>query len=361
MAQRTYGFGIIGCGVIAPFHARAVGEVPNARLVAVADIVAERAEQRGAEFGVEHHADVDALLARPDVDAVSICVPSGLHAEVGVRAAEAGKHVVIEKPIEVTLEAADRLIEACQRHGVGMTVISQHRFGPAVRRLRELIDSGRLGRLIVGDAVIKWYRSQAYYDSGDWRGTWSLDGGGSLMNQGVHYTDLLQWMMGPVERVFARTLTAAHERIEVEDVAVATLQFASGAVGVLQASTAIYPGLPERLEVTGTGGTVVVEAGRLRVCELKDEKGETSAYGTKLQSEAPSVEGEGGSGDPTAISHAGHRAQIADLLESIETGRPPMITGEEARKPLELILAVYRSAREGREVSLPLATAGAGT
>ncbi|HXM57489.1 MAG TPA: Gfo/Idh/MocA family oxidoreductase [Candidatus Dormibacteraeota bacterium] len=358
MSDRVFGFGIIGAGVIAPFHARAVGELPNARLVAVADTVAEQAARRGEEFGVPHHADVDELLARPDVDVVSICVPSGLHAEMGVRAAAAGKHVVVEKPIDVTLEAADRLIAACHEHGVLLTVISQHRFGPAVQRLRGLIDGGRLGRLIAGDALIKWYRSQAYYDSGAWRGTWSLDGGGALMNQGVHYTDLLQWMMGPVDRVFARCQTAAHEGIEVEDIAVAVLSFASGAVGVLQASTAIYPGLPERLEVTGTGGTVVVEAGKLRVCELKDEKGETSAYGAKLTSEPP-AEDNGGAADPAAISHAGHRAQIADLLDAIETGRQPLISGEEARKPLELILAVYRSAREGREVSLPLA-AGAG-
>jgi UDP-N-acetyl-2-amino-2-deoxyglucuronate dehydrogenase len=357
MTGRTFGFGIIGCGVISPFHARAVGELPNARLVAVADIVPESAEQRGGEFGVDFTTDVDELLARPDVDVVSICVPSGLHAEIGVRAAAAGKHVVVEKPIDITLEAADRLIAACHDHGVVLTVISQHRFGPAVQRLRGLIDGGRLGRLVLGDAIIKWYRSQEYYDSGDWRGTWSLDGGGCLMNQGVHYTDLLQWMMGPVERVFARTATAVHERIEVEDVAAAVLQFASGAVGVLQASTAVYPGLPERLEVTGTGGTVVIEAGRMRACELKDEKGETSAYGAKLRTDQPPADENGGATDPAAISHAGHRTQIADLLEAIETGRPPAITGEEARKPLEVVLAVYRSAREGREVSLPLAPA----
>jgi predicted dehydrogenase len=356
MTGRTFGFGIIGCGVIAPFHYRAVSDLPNARLVAVADTVAEKAATRGAEFGVPHHADVDELLARPDVDVVSVCVPSGLHAEVGISAARAGKHVVVEKPIDVTLEAADALIAACRDSGVVLTVISQHRFDRAVKEMRELIDAGRLGRLVVGDALIKWYRTQAYYDSGDWRGTWALDGGGALMNQGVHYTDLLQWMMGPVESVFARTRMAAHERIEVEDVAVAVLQYASGAVGVLQASTAIYPGLPERLEVTGTEGTVIVENGKMRARELKDEKGETSAYGGKLKSDAPPpAENGAGAADPAAISHGGHREQIADLLDAIETGRPPLITGEEARKPLELILAVYRSAREGREVTLPLA------
>jgi UDP-N-acetyl-2-amino-2-deoxyglucuronate dehydrogenase len=353
MAGRTFGLGIVGCGVIAPFHARVAAELPNLRLVAVADVVPEAADRLAEEFGADPYADVGALLERTDVDVVSVCVPSGLHAEVGVRVAAAGKHVIVEKPIDITLEAADRLIAACRDHGVSLCVISQNRFNPAVRRMRELIDGGRLGRLVLGDAVVKWYRSQEYYDSGDWRGTRALDGGGSLMNQGVHYTDLLQWMMGPVDRVFARTATAVHERIEVEDIALAVLHFTSGAVGLLEASTAVYPGLSERLEVTGTGGTVIVEGGRLRACELKDERGETSAYGAKLSADRPGADG-GGAADPAAIGHAGHRAQIADHLEAIETGRQPLVTGEEARKPLELILAVYQSAREGREISLPL-------
>jgi UDP-N-acetyl-2-amino-2-deoxyglucuronate dehydrogenase len=337
----THGFGIVGCGIIAPFHARAIAELPDARLVAVADEVPERAEELAAELGVDH-CPVDLLLERPDVDVVSVCVPSGLHAEIGVRAAAAGKHLAVEKPIDVTLEAADRLIAACREHGVTLTVISQHRFGAAVRRVRELIDAGRLGRLLAGDAVVKWYRTQAYYDSAAWRGTWALDGGGALMNQGVHTVDLLRWMMGPVDRVFARCERAAHDGIEVEDMAAAVLRFASGAVGVLQASTAIYPGLPERLEISGTGGTVIVEAGRMRVCELVDGPAEPVDEGG----------GPGGAGAAAGISHAGHRAQLADLLAAIDQGRPPLVTGEDGRRALELILAVYRSAREGREVSL---------
>ena len=335
-----HGFGIVGCGIIAPFHARAIAELPDARLVAVADAVPERAGTLAAELGVEP-ASVDALLERRDVDVVSVCVPSGLHAEIGVRAAAAGKHVAVEKPIDVSLEAADRLIAACREHGVTLTVISQHRFGAAVRRLRELIDAGRLGRLLVGDAVVKWYRTQAYYDSAAWRGTWALDGGGALMNQGIHSVDLLRWMMGPVDRVFARCRTAAHEGIEVEDVAAAVLRFASGAVGTLQASTAIYPGLAERLEISGTGGTVIVEAGRMRLCELVG-----GPAGPLAESG-----GSGGAGAAAGISHAGHRAQFADLLAAIDEGRPPLVTGEDGRRALELVLAVYRSAREEREVS----------
>jgi predicted dehydrogenase len=357
VSRASYGFGIIGCGVIAPFHARAIGDLPNARLMAVADVVPERARGVGAKFGVEH-VEVDALLERPDVDVVCVCVPSGAHAEMGVRVAAAGKHVVVEKPIEITLEAADRLITACDDHGVTLAVISQRRWDPGVRALKELVDAGRLGRLVLGDAVVKWYRTQQYYDSGDWRGTWNLDGGGALMNQGVHYVDLLQWVMGPVDRVFARCRTAAHERIEVEDIAVAVLSFAGGAVGVLECSTSVYPGLSERLEVTGTGGTVIVEAGELTVRELKDEKGETDPYGGKKRK----ASGDGtapasAAANPTDISYVGHREQLGDLLRAVESGRRPRIDGREARKPLEIVLAVYESARSGRDVALPLTVA----
>ena len=355
MTTRAFGFGIIGCGVIAPFHARAIAELPNARLVAVTDAVPERARDLAMQFGVDHHDELDALLARPDVEIVSVCVPTGLHASIGMQVAAAGKHVVVEKPIEVTLEAADRLIAACHASDVKLAVISQHRWDPGVRELKELADSGRLGRLVLGDAVVKWYRTQQYYDSGDWRGTRNLDGGGALMNQGVHYVDLLQWVMGPVDQVFARCRTSAHEGIEVEDIAVAVLSFASGAVGVVEGSTAVYPGLSERLEVTGTGGTVIVEAGEVKVRELKDEKGETSPYGGQVA--LAGVGRSQGAADPAEISYRGHREQLADLMEAIETGRRPFIDGAEARKPLEIILAVYESARTGRDVTLPLPVA----
>lgn len=352
MNERIHGFGIVGCGVIAPYHARAIAELPEARLVAVADPKPDNAHQFATEFGAEAYTDVHELLARPDLDIICVCVPTGLHAEIGMKVAAARKHVIVEKPIEVTLEAADRLIAACKSNGVELAVISQHRWDAGVRELKELVDSGRLDALVLGDAIVKWYRTQQYYDSAGWRGTWKLDGGGALMNQGVHYVDLLQWVMGPVERVFARSRTSAHERIEVEDIAVAVLSFASRAVGILECSTAVYPGLSERLEVSGTGGTAIVEAGLLKVRELKDEKGETPPYGGKL---AATGDGRGwAAANPADISHRGHREQLADMIEAIENGRRPLIDGVEARKPLEVILAVYESARTGRDVTLPL-------
>ena len=346
---RRFGFGIVGCGVIATFHARAIADLGNAQLVAAADAIPERARDFASSFGCDAAA-IDDLLARPDVDVVCICVPSGQHAEIGTRAAAAGKHIVLEKPIEITLEAADRVIAACAEHGVVLSVISQHRWDGGVRELKQLIDSGALGRLVLGDAFVKWYRTQEYYESGSWRGTWALDGGGALMNQGVHYVDLLHWLMGPVERVFARCRTSAHERIEVEDIAVAVLSFASGAIGVLESSTAVYPGFKERLEVTGTGGTVVVEAGEIKLRELKVEKGETSPYG------ATALDGEVSLAAAPDVSHLGHTEQLRDVLDAIDSGRRPAIDGGEARKPLEIILAVYESARTGRDVTLPLKT-----
>lgn len=346
----VHGVAIVGCGVIAPTHARALRALPNARLVAAVDVHEDRARAFTDQFGGEPFADLDRALARPDVDVVTICVPSGLHAEVGCRAAAAGKHVLVEKPIDVTLEAADRLIDAAARAGVTLGVVSQHRFDPGVRRLHELVASGRLGRLVLGDAIVKWYRSEAYYASAEWRGTRALDGGGALMNQGIHYVDLLRWIMGPVDRVLARCATATHD-LEVEDVAAAVLTFAGGALGVLEASTAVYPGMKERLEITGTDGTLVVEAGELRVEQLRDAGGDDPAYGRAVASPAVDARASGAA-DPAAIGGSAHQAQIADLLEAIDEGRAPAVGGADARDALQLVLAVYASARQGGEVSL---------
>ncbi|MHB8295977.1 MAG: Gfo/Idh/MocA family protein [Acidimicrobiales bacterium] len=350
--ENRHGFGIVGCGVVAPTHVVAVAAQPDARLVAVTDNVPERAQAFAEEHRVEWHADLDELLARSDIDVVSVCVPSGMHAEIGARAAEAGKHVVVEKPIEITLGAADRLIDAARRAGVQLTVISQHRFDAGTKQLRALIDSGRLGRLVLGDAHVKWYRTQGYYDSGDWRGTWALDGGGALMNQGVHYVDLLRWMMGPVEQVTAICATESHE-IEVEDTALALLRFSSGAVGLLEASTAVFPGFPERLEVSGIGGTVILEDGVLRQQEFLDDRGEVGAYGAKAR--VGDIASSSAAADPAAIQANAHALQLADFLRALDSGGTPLMTGAEARGALEIITAVYQSAAEGRPVMLPLA------
>ena len=347
------GFGIVGTGVIAAMHAAAIATLPRARLAAVTDVT-DVADGAAAAFaaarGCAAEPGLDQLLARPDVDVVCVCVPSGLHAEVGVRAARAGKHLVVEKPIDVTLAAADRLIEAARAAGVALTVISQHRFDPGLIELKRLLGDRVLGRLVLAEASTKWYRTQAYYDSAGWRGTWTMDGG-SLMNQGIHYVDLLRWCMGPVTEVTAVCATQAHQ-VEVEDTALAIVGFGSGAVGTILSSTAAYPGFPQRLEITGTDGTVIVEDGRIVRRAFGPRAGASEAGGSAGTGALGALGALGGAADPAAIEVASHAAQIADLLAAIEEGRAPAVDGQAGRDALEIVRAVYTSARTGAPVRL---------
>jgi len=286
-------------------------------------------------------------------------VPSGLHAEVAGLAAAAGKHLVVEKPIDVTLEAADRLIAAARASGVLVTVISQHRFDTGLDELRRLLDSGALGSLLVGEASTKWYRTQGYYDSADWRGTWQLDGG-SLMNQGIHYVDLLLWAMGPAAEVTAVFASQAHQ-IEVEDTAVALVKFTSGAAGTIVSSTAAYPGFAQRLEVTGTNGTVIIEDGKIISRTLASEPVQaaapaadrTAADRTAADRTASDLTA---SSNPGGMDPAGHAAQIAEFLTAIDEGRRPAVTAESGRAALEVVCAVYESARTGQTIAIPAAS-----
>ncbi len=345
--RRGRGFGIVGAGVISSVHARAIASLPGARLAAVTDVEPDRARSLAAAHHCAAEPDLDALLARDDVDVVCVCVPSGMHAEVGIRAAAAGKHLVVEKPLDVSVAAADRLIEAARQARVVLTVISQHRFDPGLLALRRLLDDGALGRLVLGEASTKWYRSQAYYDSSAWRGTWALDGG-SLMNQGIHYADLLLWSMGPVAEVTALCSTQTHQ-IEVEDAALAVLRFASGALGTIVTSTAVFPGFAQRLEISGTSGTVVIEDGEIIRCELGADGAEARRPGgVTVDGTAPSA----AAANPVGLEIASHAAQIGDLLDAIDEGRAPSVTGEDGRAALELVCAVYESARDARTVWL---------
>ncbi len=346
----TRGFGIAGTGVIAAIHAEAIALIPDARLVAVTDVAADAAPAFAAACGCAAEPDLGALLARGDIEVVCVCVPSGLHAAIGVQAAEAGKHLVVEKPIDVSLDAADRLIEAAQAAGVALTVMSQHRFDAGLIELKRLLGDGALGRLVLGEASTKWYRSQAYYDSAGWRGTHAMDGG-SLMNQGIHYLDLLRWCMGPPVEVIAVCSTQAHQ-IEVEDTALAIVRFGSGAVGTILSSTAAFPGFPQRLEITGTEGTVTVEDGQIvRRAFGAGADAETSAGSGGSDRAAPSGPAVTGS-DPAALDVASHAAQIADLLAAVDGGREPAVNGQSAREALEIVCAVYESSRTGRPVIL---------
>lgn len=341
--MKPLNFAIIGCGVIATTHARSIDELPDARLVAVCDILPERAQALAEKYPADVYQDYREVLEREDVDVVAVLTPSGLHADIGIDAARAGKHVLVEKPMDISLEKADALIEACRQAGVKLGCISQHRFDPAIMALKQAVEEQKLGQLNFGASHTKWYRSQAYYDSGTWRGTWALDGGGALINQSIHYVDMLQYIMGPVEELHAYCATRAHERIEVEDVAVASLKFRSGAVGLLEGSTLAYPGFCARLDVYGSLGSVIIENEQVIAWKL--------ISGEPCPVEPHPVGFIGGTSSHDIWHHA-HKRQIADMVAAIQEDREPLVNGEEGRKPLEIVLAVYESARTGRPVRL---------
>jgi predicted dehydrogenase len=284
------------------------------------------------------------MLDREQLDVVNICTPSGLHGEPACLAMRSGRHVIVEKPMEITLEAIDAMLRVHEEAGVKLAVISQRRFDAAARRVYDLIQEGAIGRLVLGTAHIPLWRSQAYYDSAGWRGTWAFDGGGVLMNQGIHSIDLLQWLMGPVRRVTAYTDTLVHQ-IETEDVAVAALRFASGALGAITATTGAYPGLATRIDVLGDKGSAIIERERLRHLHLaRDDSQEVGPYGLQLEESAEE--------DGPQAQEGTHAMQIADMIRAIREDGTPLVDGHAARKPVQIILAVYESARTGQEVQL---------
>lgn len=347
-------FGLVGCGVIGPLHAQALASLADAELSAVTDCVAERAERLAGRYGAHAYTDMDEMLAREQLDVVTICTPSGLHGEHACRAMRAGCHVIVEKPMEIRREALEQMVRVQEEQKVKLAVISQHRFDPAVQRVRKLAEEGAFGRLVLGNAVVPWWRSQAYYDSGEWRGTWELDGGGILMNQSIHYIDLLQWMMGPVVSIRAYMDTLAH-RMETEDVATAVLRFASGALGTISATTGAYPGLEARLELLGAQGSVAIVGDELSYLHLaRDEQEAAGDYGAGKQVGKIEVSASGVSAasDPAALAWRSHALQIADMLRAIREDGTPLVDASAARRPVEIILGIYESARTGREVNL---------
>ncbi len=345
------GFAIIGCGMIARFHARALADVPGTKVTALVSRSADSAVKMKDELKLDCAIETDlaTTLRRPDVDVVIITTPSGAHMEPAVAAAEAKKHVVVEKPLEISLERCDRIIDACQRNNVQLCTIFPSRFGDANIELKKAVTQGRFGRLTLGETTCKWWREQSYYDLGGWKGTQALDGGGALMNQAIHNVDLLLWMMGDVAQIMGFTAMLAHERIEVEDTAVACIRFKSGALGVIQATTSVWPGLPKTIGVHGDQGSAVIEQDDLLRWDFKTAKTEDDAIRQRF---AQKVGASGGSSNPAAISHTGHARQLADFVEAITKSRPPLVDGREGRKAVEVILGIYASMREGKAVAV---------
>jgi len=353
MRKGRVGFGIVGCGVIGPWHAKSIQLAARCELIALCDIEIEKAQRLAADYGnvpcYKNHRTM--LNKEPDIDCVCVCVPSGLHWRIAVDAAKAGRHVLSEKPLDVTLNHMDRMIDACAAANVKLGCIFQRRTKELTKAVKKVIDGGKLGKLVLADCYQKYYRSPAYYKSAGWRGTWELDGGGSLMNQGVHGIDQLLYLMGDVETVTAHAAPLVRD-IPVEDTAVAILRFKNGAFGVLEGTTSVTPGFSCRTEIHGENGTIIFTdrglekyaVARKRADIAKDRK-------LAIKDSGPS---KSTASDPQALSVHGHMLQIKDMARAILKDREPMVPGEEARKPVELILAVYKSARTGRTVKLPL-------
>ncbi len=346
-----YGFGIIGCGMIANFHAKAVADVKGAKLVACYDAFPAAADKLAATYGCKAYHDLNQMLADPKVQVVTIGTPSGAHMEPAVAAAKAGKHVIVEKPLEITLKRCDAIIDACDKAGVKLATIFPSRFHDSSREMKRAVDAGRFGKLTMGDSYVKWFRTQQYYDSGKWRGTWELDGGGALMNQAIHSVDLLTWLMGPVVEIRAQTATLAHERIAVEDTAVATLRFANGALGVVEATTAAYPGYLKRIEVHGSEGSAVMEEEDLVKWDFAKAEKRDRMIVEAMNSRKSTG---GGAADPSAIGHHGHARQFQDLLDAVKKNGTASVDGREGRRSVEIILGIYKAAETGKPVYLPL-------
>lgn len=335
-------FGLIGCGRVAPRHVQSLAQLRETRLVAVADLKAARAERFATETGAAAHTDYRALLDRADVDAVSICVPSGLHAQVALDALDAGKHVLVEKPIALSLHDADAMIARARAVGRTLAVVLQNRYNHPMRKLHAAVGEGIFGRLHLGAACVRWYRPQSYYEDG-WHGTWSMDGG-ALMNQSIHHIDALQWLMGDVEAVAAYTATRAHS-MEAEDTGVAILRFASGALATVEGSTVTWPeNLEGSVAIFGDRGSAKIGGTALNRIVLWKVDGMLEQEAELLTSQVV---------DPPSVYGYSHREVIHDFARALLDGRAPGTPGPEARRSLALVLAIYESARSGSEVRLP--------
>ncbi|GAB5560769.1 MAG: Gfo/Idh/MocA family oxidoreductase [Synoicihabitans sp.] len=343
MDSQPLGFGIIGTGMIARVHAQAIAAIPDAQLVGVVS----RSPERGAAFLAEQGGSVVAptveeLVARPDIQVVCVTTPSGAHLEPVLAAAAAGKHLVVEKPIEITTERVDQLLKAAATAGVKVAPIFQQRFSEGAQQLKAAIEAGRFGKMTSAGCYVKWFREESYYTGSNWKGTQRFDGGGAVMNQGIHGVDLLQWLAGMPTEISAYTTRRVHEGIEVEDTATASLRFASGALGTIEATTAAWPGWAMRIEICGENGAARLEDGVITAWEFRE----------KAASDAAILGGESqlgsGAANPGGISIEGHRRQIADLVAAIQGDRPLEIDGPAARNAVAIINALYASAASGR-------------
>lgn len=332
-------FAIIGCGAAAKIHAGALEGLENGRLYGVYDGHADRAQAFAEKYGCRAFLSLDELLSCKDVDIVNVCVPSGLHAQIAVAALQAKKHVVVEKPMAITKAQIEQIIAAAEENERKVAVITQYRFTPATQKVKRALDEGKLGKILLADFSGKYYRSADYYASAAWRGTKAMDGGGALMNQGIHGIDVIQYLMGGVKSVQAVCRTLRHD-IEVEDSAYLLVEYKNGAIGCIHGTTTASPGYPRRIEINGTKGSIVIEEDSITRWDVEGDSAETGKR--TVNSGA----------DPMALNFAYHRLQLADLLAAIEEDRPPLVDVYEGKKPVDIILAAYESNQSGKKVVL---------
>ncbi len=348
MSTPPLGFALVGTGMIAGYHAQAIAQTPGARLVGVVS----RSPEKGRAFAAQHNipiltATVEEMVARPDVQVINVTTPSGAHLEPALIAIRAGRHVIIEKPLETTPARVDQINAAAAKAGVKVAAIFQGRFGSGAQTVKVALDAGRLGRLVLASAYVKWHRTADYYKT-PWKGTWELDGGGALMNQAIHGVDLLQWFAGLPTEVFGQFTRRVHTGIQADDTTVATLKFPDGALGTIEASTALWPGWSRRIELCGEHGSICLEDDYISRWDFaKAEPGDDAIRSAKRDNALGS-----GAGVPGGISLAGHLRQIGDLVAAVRDNRPPAIDGRDGRKAVALVHAIYESAKSGKAVKL---------
>jgi UDP-N-acetyl-2-amino-2-deoxyglucuronate dehydrogenase len=340
--METWNFGIIGAGLIADFHAKAIQHINNARLIGICGTNSAKSAALAKKYACKLYANTREMLQSDEIDIVTIATPSGAHMEPTIEAAKYGKHVICEKPLEITLERIDKMIEAHEKSGTQLGGIFNYRYNDVVKVLKNAVDTSRFGTFTYASVLVPWWRTDEYYKS-SWHGTWKLDGGGALMNQSIHMIDMLQYIMGPVKSLQAYTATLAHS-IEVEDTATAVLQFKNNALGMIYGSTASYPGQYRRIEITGNKGTAVQVENSLKVWQFADE----SENDREILIKYGEIEGGGGVSDPAAISFEPHVKNIAAFINAVEKNQEFEIDGREARKSVEIILAIYQSAKNHR-------------